>query len=176
MLALEHPRVTVFACGEPLRGDDGVAHAAVEGLPERVRHGTDVHHVTALCPEDLAGLDPHATAIVVDAVVGVPVGEIVRYDLERMPSHPPMRPTSSHQLPLDMVMGIAKLMGWEPHGAFIGVGTVRFDHGHSLSPELMRVVPLVGEAIAGEIERAEMRARLEATSTGPREARTEVRR
>ena len=29
----EHRRVTIFACGETLRGDDGLAAAAVRALP-----------------------------------------------------------------------------------------------------------------------------------------------
>lgn len=154
MPAPEHLPVTVFACGERLRGDDGIAHVVVDGLPEHLRHGATVRHVTTLGPEDLAALDPQATAIVVDAVVGIPIGEVVRFDLDRLPAHPAMRPTSSHQFPLDMVVGLAKLMGWEPHGAFIGIGAARFDHGNMLSPELTRVVPLVAQAIASEIERA----------------------
>jgi hydrogenase maturation protease len=176
MHAPDLPPVTVFACGEPLRGDDGIAHAAVDGLPERMRHGAAIQHVTALGPEDLAALEPDATAIVVDAVVGIPVGEVVRYDLDRLPVHPAMRPTSSHQLPLDMVIGLAKLMGWEPHGAFIGVGAARFDHGNVLSPELSRIVPLVGEAIEAEIERAHLNAKPVAAWSETEDAPTEVRR
>ena len=165
MHAPDHPHVTLLACGEPLRGDDGVAHAAVDSLPERALHGAEVHHVSALSPEDLAGLDPGSTTIIVDAVVGIPFGEVVRYDLERLPAHAPIRPSSSHQLPLDMVMGLAKLMGWEPHGAFIGVGAARFDHGNALSPEVSGAVPMVGEAIAAEIDRAEVLARMAASPT-----------
>jgi hydrogenase maturation protease len=163
MLAPDHRSVVVFACGEPLRGDDGIAHAAVDGLAEHQRHGVAIRHLTALGPEDLAGIDPGAIAIVVDAVVGIPVGDIVRFDLEDLAARPTMRPTSSHQLPLDMVIGLAKLMGWHPRGAFIGVGAARFDHGHALSPELARMIPLVVESVAAEIDRAVVRERWEAT-------------
>jgi hydrogenase maturation protease len=159
MPVLEHPLVTVFACGEPLRGDDGVAHAALDRLPDHARQGAAVHHVTALGPEDLAGLAPEATAIVVDAVVGIPLGEIARLDLDRLPARQSMQPTSSHQLPLDMVISLAKLMGWQPRGTFIGIGAARFDHGNVLSPQLGRVLPLVADAIAAEIERAHLSSR-----------------
>ena len=158
--------VVVFACGEPLRGDDGVAHAAVDVLSQRAIGASSVRHVAALGPEDLAGLAEDSTSIIVDAVVGVPPGEIVRMDLVHLPTPPTMHPTSSHQLPLDMVVGLAKLMGWKPRGVFLGVGAVDFTHGASLSPEVRRVIPALGDAIATEIERARLEYEAEGVRDG----------
>jgi hydrogenase maturation protease len=148
--------VVVFACGETLRGDDGVAHAAVDALSQRDAGTSSVRHVSSLGPEDLAGLGEDSTSIIVDAVIGVPPGEIVRMDLLDLPHGTTMRPTSSHQLPLDMIVGLAKLMGWKPRGVFLGVGGLDFTHGASLSPEVRRVVPTLGETIATEIARARL--------------------
>jgi hydrogenase maturation protease len=148
--------IVVFACGETLRGDDGVAHAAVDAPTQRDTGTSSVRHVSSLGPEDLAGLGEGSTSIIVDAVIGVPPGEIVRMDLLELPHATTVRPTSSHQLPLDMIVGLAKLMGWKPRGVFLGVGGLDFTHGASLSPELRRVVPTLGEAIATEIARARL--------------------
>jgi hydrogenase maturation protease len=151
--------VVVFACGESLRGDDGAAHAAVDAVPQRAIRDVSVRHVAALGPEDLASLSHDATSIIVDAVVGVPPGEIVKLDLVDLPLAPAVHPTSSHQLPLDMIVGLAKLMGWRPRGVFLGVGGSDFAHGGALSPAVRRIVPALGDAIATEIERIRLEQR-----------------
>ena len=159
--------VVVFACGETLRGDDGVAHVAVDALTQRDAGTSSLRHVSSLGPEDLAGLGEDTTSIIVDAVVGVPPGEIVRMDLLDLPHGTAVRPTSSHQLPLDMIVGLAKLMGWKPRGVFLGMGGRDFTHGASLSPEVRRLVPTLGETIATEIARARL-------ASEPRQPSTEA--
>lgn len=94
-------RVVVLACGQPERGDDGVAFAAADRLDEwlvgrrdvrrderlvgRVDGGTvrgtdgrvDVRRCGALEPEHLVEIDDEAACVVADCVVGLPAGEVI---------------------------------------------------------------------------------------------------
>ena len=146
--------IVVIACGEPLRGDDRIAHVVVDGLSRQDVRGATVRHVPALWPEDLAGIDDGSRTIIVDAVVGIEPGDIVRVDLMGIPTAMNARPTSSHQLPLDMVVALAKLLGWQAQGVFIGIGTSDFTHGAPLSTQLRGRIPDLSRAVAREIERA----------------------
>ena len=76
--------VVVFACGEPLRGDDSVAHVACRALPAEVLARADVKLVGALEAEYLRDLASGVRAVIVDAVVGPAPGEIVEIPLLEM--------------------------------------------------------------------------------------------
>jgi hydrogenase maturation protease len=144
--------VTVFGCGEPLRGDDGVGHRALECLPRGVSGLANVRLVRSLDPEDLAELPRGTFVVIVDAVAGVPPGRLVRIDLARLgEAAAAVSPTSTHQLPLGDVIGFAELLGWDPRGVFLGVGTATVVPGERLSPEVERALPELGAAIVQEV-------------------------
>jgi hydrogenase maturation protease len=144
--------VTVFGCGEPLRGDDGLGHRALERLPTGVSSLATVRPVPSVDPEDLAELPRGTFVVIVDAVAGVPPGRLVRLDLARLAQEAgPVSPTSTHQLPLGDVIGFAELLGWEPRGVFLGVGAATVAPGERLSPEVERALPELGAAIVEEV-------------------------
>ncbi len=155
-------RVPVFVCGEPARGDDAAALAAIALLPASVRELADIVEAGQLDLLLLMDLPAGAPCVVVDAVAGIRPGEIWVRPLARLADLPRMRaqggpapePRSSHELPLDHVLALAAtLRDGPPEGTFIGIGGACFDVGTSLTPAVQAALPTLGATIAAEVER-----------------------
>ncbi len=146
-------RVVVFACGDPLRGDDSVAHLAVEALPPEALARVNVKLIGALEVEYLRDLPAGVRAIIVDAVVGPPSGEIVEMALAEMSGRArKVVTTSSHQLPLDQVVAIGQLLRDEPVvGRFIGMGIESVAAGEHVTPSVEASLPALTAAVAAAI-------------------------
>ena len=111
----------------------------------------------------LLDLPADAPCVVVDAVAGLPPGEIwVRplaalvdraralADAGRAPE-----PRSSHELPLDQVLALAAtLRARPPAGTFVGIGGSCWDLGAPLSPAVAAALPAFAAAIATAVEAA----------------------
>jgi hydrogenase maturation protease len=150
----EQPRrVVVFACGDPLRGDDSVAARACKTLPPEALARAQVKLIGALEAEYLRDLPPGVRAVVVDAVVGPPVGDIVEMELFEMSGRAErVVTTSTHQLPLDQVVAIGQLLRDEPvEGRFIGVGIKAVEIGAEPTDEVEAAVPPLRDAVARAI-------------------------
>jgi hydrogenase maturation protease len=147
------PRVTVFLCGEPLRGDDGVAVLAGRGLPPETREAASVREVRGLSPSDLVELPSGSACIVVDAVRGVPAGRLVMRSLDGLDPATLPAAVSSHQVPLPDVLGIAARLGWVADGTFLGVGGERFGLGDNPSEAVVAAAPRLRAAIVLEVAR-----------------------
>ena len=92
--------------------------------------------------------------IVVDAVVGIPAGQLVCLDLDALPSEAAhLAPRSTHELPLDQVVGMAKLLGRRLEGTFLGIGGSQYELGSDTSAAVNRGLPGLRAALASEIER-----------------------
>ena len=127
-------RVTLLVCGEPMRGDDGVAERIVHALPATTRALTAVCHVGALMPDDLIGAG--SPVILVDAVHGLPPGSVIDLPIEALGElvEAGVAPGSSHALPLPMILGLVEqLAGGLPEGRFIGVAGSAYGLGSPLS-------------------------------------------
>lgn len=150
----ETSRVVVFACGDPLRGDDSVAPLACKSLPPETLARADVKLVGALEAEYLRDLPAGVRAIIVDAVVGPPPGEIVEMDLVEMSGRAQkVVTTSTHQLPLDQVVAIAQLLRDEPVvGRFVGVGIEAVEIGAEPTASVEASVPALRDAVARAVE------------------------
>jgi hydrogenase maturation protease len=149
--------VVVFACGDPLRGDDSVAHLAVEALPPEVLARAEVKLVGALEPEYLRDLPAGRRAVIVDAVVGPRPGQIVEMSLVEMSGRAaPLVTTSSHQLPLDKVVALAQLLRDKPvEGRFIGMGIVSVAFGEHATAAVEAALPKLTAVVArvvGELD------------------------
>lgn len=142
--------VVVFACGDPLRGDDSVAPLAVKGLPAGMMEGVAVRLVGALEAEYLVDLPPRMRVVIVDAVVGPEPGTIVVMDLAEMSGRAEqVVTTSTHQLPLDQVVVLAQLLRDEPiEGRFVGVGIEAVNQGTALSTPVEAALPALRDAVA----------------------------
>ncbi len=145
-------RVVVFACGEPLRGDDGSGPASIERLSAAVRKAVEVRARPSLSAEDLLALPPDAAALVVDAVTGPPAGTIVRQrlvDLDRVAVA--WVPLSGHQLPLATTVTLARALGWRARGTFLGVAAHSVGLGDGLSEPVAAALPALTEAVEREV-------------------------
>jgi hydrogenase maturation protease len=144
----------VFACGDALRGDDSVAGLAVASLPPRTRSATDVRSVGALEPEALMALAPWQPVVVVDAVVGVEPGTLVDLDLAELAARSAaITAWSSHQLPIDRVIGLACLLRGQPvRGRFVGLGIGSVGAGLGPSERVAAAIPSLRQAITRAVE------------------------
>ncbi len=152
--------VRLIVLGDRSRGDDAVAYAAVHeallGLSEPVRARVDVRETGQLDPADLVEIPDGGAALVVDAVVGVPAGQLVSLPLAELGPAAEGRPLprSSHVLPLDQLVALAGVLrGGDPPGLLVGVGAERFGFGDPLSPPVARAIPALAATVRRELER-----------------------
>lgn len=145
-------RVVVLACGEPMRGDDGSGPAAAIRLSPGIRAAADVRTCRSLAAEDLLGLAADEAVVVVDAVTGPPPGTIVREplaDLDQVAL--PWAALSGHQLPLATTVALARVLGWQASGTFLGIGGASFGLGEGLSDPVGAALPALIAAIEDEV-------------------------
>ena len=142
--------MVVFACGDPLRGDDSVAHVACRALPPAALARADVRLIGALEAEHLRDLPADARAIVVDAVLGPAPGELVEMELLEMGRRAEsVVTTSTQQLPLDQVVAIGQLLRDEPiTGRFIGLAIESVGIGDELSDPVAASIATLTAAVA----------------------------
>jgi hydrogenase maturation protease len=154
------PRVPLFVCGEPARGDDAAGFAAVDLLPTDLRDRVEVVPVGQLDILFLMDLPADAPCIVVDAVAGLQPGEVWVRPLAALVDRsrafraagraPELR--SSHELPLEQVLDLAAtLRDAPPAGTFIGIGGSCFDVGTPLTVRVAAALPDLAAAIADEV-------------------------
>lgn len=160
-------RVPVFVCGDPTRGDDGAALAAVALLPRHVHARAEIVEAGALDVLLLLDLPTDRPCVVVDAVAGVPAGEVWVRPLAELvdrahrleASGRAVEPRSSHELPLEQVLALAAtLRDRAPAGTFVGIGGARWDAGAGLSAAVTAGLPALAAAVAAAIEAAENEA------------------
>jgi hydrogenase maturation protease len=150
-----------MACGDPLRGDDAAGPAAVRRLRARLSR-TTVRLVGALGVDDLVALPPWTRVVIVDAVVGPPVGEIVTLTLAELAAGAGRRRSpvtaSSHQLPIADVVALAQVLRTTPlEGRFVGlaiesvaIGTGMSDRVRTALPELVaEIEQAIGDLLGG---------------------------
>ena len=69
------------------------------------------------------------------------------------------RRSSSHALPIDQVLGIAReLVDGGIDGLFVGIGGADFGYGEALSPAVRAALPAFTEAISAAIDSLTMAA------------------
>lgn len=168
MNQLAPPSVRLLVCGNADRGDDGAALSAVAtllpSLPAALLERLEVRRCGHLRVEDLLEIPPGEVAVIVDAAVGIPPGHVVTLPIhEIVGGEGAPTPRSSHELPIDQVLGLAATLrtGGLPAGSFIGIGGRRFGYGRPLSRSVRLSMVAFQAAIASEL------ARLAHVSGGP---------
>ena len=153
-------RVPIFVCGEPTRGDDAAGFAAVELLSADLRERVEVVPVGQLDILFLMDLPDDAPCIVVDAIAGLRPGEVWVRPLAALVDRAraldatgrAVEPRSSHELPLEQVLGLAAaLRDAPPAGTFVGIGGACFDVGRPLSAPVAEALPAFADAITAAI-------------------------
>ncbi len=155
---LPPPIVRLVVCGNADRGDDGVALAAaatlLPSIPAELAPKLEIRRCPDLRTEDLIDLPDGVQALIIDAVIGLSPGEIVRMPLGDLAARPAFTPRSSHQLPIDLVVGLAGVIRERPvPGVFIGLSGHRFGYGTPLSRAARAALPAFRAAIEEELER-----------------------
>jgi hydrogenase maturation protease len=131
----------LLACGNVDRRDDGAALAATRGLDATACGQLDI--------DDLLAAPAGRPIVICDAAAGVEAGRVVtlRFDELLANPHGPA-PHSSHALPIDQVIGVARAVAGRPiDGLFVGIGGVDFGFGEGLSAPVAAGLPAFRAAI-----------------------------
>jgi hydrogenase maturation protease len=160
MTQLAPPSVRLLVCGSADRGDDGAALSAVAtllpALPSALLERLEVRRCGHLSVQDLVDVPSGEIALVVDAAVGIPPGHVVTLPIAQIASDPAApTPRSSHDLPIEEVLGLARELrpGGLPAGTFVGIGGRRFGYGRPLSRSVRLNMAAFQAAIAAELAR-----------------------
>ncbi len=153
---LPPPTVRIVACGNADRGDDGAAVVALATLlptlPRDLLARLEVRRCEELRVDDLADLPADASCVIVDAVAGPEPGTVVRCTLADLASGPTCSPRSSHQLPIDIVLGLAGVLRQSAiPGTFVGLAGHGFGYGSPLSRAVRGALPDFRDAIEAEV-------------------------
>jgi hydrogenase maturation protease len=155
---LAPPSVRLLVCGNADRGDDGAALSAVATLLPKLSPALlamlEVRRCGELRVADLCDVRSGEIAIVVDAAIGVPPGHVVTVPIEQILADPDSpAPRSSHEQPIDEVLGLARLerAGGLPEGSFVGIGGRRFGYGRPLSRSVRLNMTSFQAAILAEL-------------------------
>jgi hydrogenase maturation protease len=142
-------RCTVLVCGDPSRGDDGAAIAAVARLERGDPPATRVRRVGQLEPDDLVNaVAGGGRCVVVDAVRGIEPGRVIVAPLRSIAASDGPQPASSHALPLEIVIGLAEALGADlDRAVFVGIGGRRFELGTGLSPAVNAALDVAAATI-----------------------------
>lgn len=149
-------RLRILACGAIDRGDDGAALWAVRALPPSDRLAVEIAEVGQLSADLLMDDPPETQRVVVDCVVGLPVGAIVDLPLSDLPDlEEQVGTTSSHAVSSGSAVGVAALVGAvRATDRFIGIGGVRFDLGAEMSPAVVEGLDRLVARLTDHIEEA----------------------
>ena len=160
MTRLAPPSVRLLVCGNADRGDDGAALSAIAtllpSLPAAMLERLEVRRCGHLRVEDLLDVPAGEVAVVVDVAVGIAPGHVVTLSIRQIVADAQTpAPRSSHELPIDQVLGLAEVLrsGGLPEGTFIGIGGRRFGYGRPLSRSVRLNMPAFQAAIAAELAR-----------------------
>jgi len=133
-------RSIILACGNPLRGDDGVAPQIARNLEPDAGPGTEVLCVHQWTPELAESLSKSELAIFVDASAAIAAGEIY---LQEISARSEKAGVTTHSLNPRRLLALAReLYQKEPERAFLlTVGGASFEYGAQLSDVVRRAVP-----------------------------------
>ena len=138
-------------------------------LPASLLSRIEVRHCGHLRVEDLIDVRPGEVAVVVDAAVGISPGHVVTLPIRSITSDGSVpTPRSSHEPPIDQVLGLAGALrpGGLPDGLFVGIGGRRFSYGRPLSRSVRLNMAAFQAAIADELSRLARRSPEELATSG----------
>ena len=147
----------LLVCGNIDRCDDGAAiwaaAALLPGLREEGLRGVDARRCGQLDIEHLLEA-ASVPLIIVDTAIGIAPGTVVTLTFDELVSvKRGPAPSSSHALPIDQVVGVARQLSDAPiDGLFVGIGGSDFGFGRSLSTPVRKALPEFLAAINAAID------------------------
>jgi hydrogenase maturation protease len=133
--AAQNHRKLLLACGNPLRGDDGVGWKIAEALQQDPAHaGVKVIVTQQFTPELAEDLRDADTVVFVDASATTAAGEVTTVELSPAEAMPRML---THHMPPDSLLKLTQeLYGKLPLRAFaVVVGGESFELGETAIPK-----------------------------------------
>ena len=144
------PRVLIIGCGNPLRGDDGVAWRVAEELARASMEDIEVVAQHQLTPELAFAISRAEAVLFVDADAAASAGEIRCQEVTPRPSAVSL----SHELSAAGLLSLSqKLYGKQPRASMISIGGETFAHSESLSPKVEAALPRVLRMVNGFIKK-----------------------
>jgi len=131
----------IFACGNPLRGDDGVALRVVCNLQEGYTSSeTEICCAQQWTPDLAESISKSDLVIFVDASVAIPPGEI---RLKSLSGRHERSGLTTHSLSPERLLELSlELFQRVPERAFLlTIGGASFEPGDQLSDPVQRAVP-----------------------------------
>ena len=131
----------VLACGNPQRGDDGVALQVVNCLRRGLCDpATEFHSQQQWTPELAEPISKAEIIIFVDAAIGMPPGSIVCRQLQPTASTPPG--STHHTSPESLLQLADELYGKHPVRAYLlTIAGASFEMEETLSEPVRRAIP-----------------------------------
>ncbi|MBI3822609.1 MAG: hydrogenase maturation protease [Planctomycetes bacterium] len=126
----EHPTI-VIACGNRLRGDDGLGPAAAEIVQRWLLPGVKVIIVHQFVPELIDDIKDGRRLLFIDAAVSSSGNAFDVRDLEPERSR---RVLGHHDTPASLLALLRDLEGRTPEAVLLTVAGYSFDHGTKLTP------------------------------------------
>ncbi len=145
--------VEIMVCGSPDRGDDGAPAAAIRRVRTELPFDVIVRTIVQLDVDDLLSIAAGAGVVIVDAVVGIPVGSVVSWPLTGLIGKgDAVRSRSSRALALPEVVGLAEMIRGRPlRGRIVAIGGGRFRLGRGVSRPVAAGLAAFSEAILDAI-------------------------
>lgn len=145
----------VIGIGQPALGDDGAGGAVLDALRERPLPSS-VILLDARDPSAIIDLiDPSTPVVIVDAVLGHPVGEVLSLGVDELASRASRR-VSSHGLSVPEAVALARTLGEGGAAAPVHVVAITIarppGYRHGLSPEVAAAVPRAVERVLQWLE------------------------
>jgi hydrogenase maturation protease len=134
-------RSIILACGNPLRGDDGVALRIVCNLQDgHTDLETEICCAQQWTPDLAENISKSQLAIFVDASAAIPPGEIRLQPVSRRREPPGL---TTHSLSPERLLELSlELFQKVPERAFLlTIGGASFEHGDQLSEPVQTAVP-----------------------------------
>lgn len=138
----------VIACGNPLRGDDGVGPAVAERL-NAGHYPCMVVTVQALVPELAEAVSQASRVVFVDARLSASAGLVTT---ERVLPTIADVANQGHGLGPGGIVGLAtQLYGWQGDAWLVTVNGFKFDYSGTLSAPALAAIPAAVDAVVSRI-------------------------
>lgn len=151
-------RTLVLALGTPLRGDDGAGVAVLQAVVDSQQLPEGVIPLFNASPGDLMSAlltGSFGKVIILDAVQsGRSAGDWLRFTPADVDFDGGEKNLSGslHNMNLPLVMDLGETLGIQfPEIVIYGIQPARMDWEQELSPEVMRAIPHICEAVLNEI-------------------------
>lgn len=153
MKATRKHRILVIACGNPLRGDDGLGPEAARQLAQRCPPQVMICQCHQLTPDLIEPISEAELVIFIDAACdhGVP-GQIRCTAVADADGGP--WPMTHHANPSWLLACCQSVYGLRPQALVFSVTTAAFDYGQALSEAVASALPVLVERVAGTIAAA----------------------